>query len=376
MEPTPVPPIHAVTSLTAFLAVSTCLLVAASPQVSAPEPRPLDLLIESLDANGDGLIDPYEAADVVTRMVQESAESGPVTTDSLHRAIASLADEQRREAREMILELDEDGDGELQLAEIPPSFRPLAAPADRDADGRLSVEECMNVKFSAADMARAEAAMLIEEYDEDGDGRIRLDGLAWLLRSELADLDLDGDGAVTLDEAARAIAEENPPASFAIEGDTAIMTGVIDAATPGRVLELIVEHPSVRTISMPDLPGSMDDESNLRAAQLLRAHGFATHVPDGGMIASGGVDLFLAGRTRTLGKGARVGVHSWDSPSGEGAELPRDHEEHDMFLDYYREMGIAADFYWYTLTAAPADDIHWMTAEEIERFAVERDEDD
>ena len=33
-------------------------------------------------------------------------------------------------------------------------------------------------------------------------------------------------------------------------------------------------------------------------------------------------------------------------------------------------MGIPADFYWFTLEAAPADDIHWMSRDEMETYAV------
>ena len=42
-----------------------------------------------------------------------------------------------------------------------------------------------------------------------------------------------------------------------------------------------------------------------------------------------------------------------------------DHESHAMFLDFYREMEIPEDFYWFTLEAAPPQRIHWMSDEEI-----------
>ena len=41
-----------------------------------------------------------------------------------------------------------------------------------------------------------------------------------------------------------------------------------------------------------------------------------------------------------------------------------------MFLDFYADMGTPEDFYWYTLEAAPPDDIHWMTPEELIRFRM------
>ena len=45
-----------------------------------------------------------------------------------------------------------------------------------------------------------------------------------------------------------------------------------------------------------------------------------------------------------------------------------DSAEHDLFLDLYADLGIPADFYWFTLSAAPADGMHYMSEEEILRF--------
>ena len=53
-----------------------------------------------------------------------------------------------------------------------------------------------------------------------------------------------------------------------------------------------------------------------------------------------------------------------------GSEVPRDHESHRMFLDYYREMGIVEEFYWFTLEAAPSARIHWMSEEEISGYGM------
>ena len=39
----------------------------------------------------------------------------------------------------------------------------------------------------------------------------------------------------------------------------------------------------------------------------------------------------------------------------------RDHEEHRVYLDFYEEMGIPEAFYWFTLEAASADEVHWMS---------------
>ncbi|ANM32401.1 hypothetical protein ABI59_20840 [Acidobacteria bacterium Mor1] len=166
------------------------------------------------------------------------------------------------------------------------------------------------------------------------------------------------------------VAEELAGATFEVDGTLAEMTGVIGASTPGRVLELALEHPAVETIVMRTVPGSMDDESMLRAAAMVRRLGYDTHIPGDGEVASGGTDFFLAGVRRTVGTGARLGVHSWAGLDEEGADLPRDHPEHAKYLAYYRSVGIPDRFYWFTLEAAPADGIHWMTSEEIAEYGV------
>ena len=54
-----------------------------------------------------------------------------------------------------------------------------------------------------------------------------------------------------------------------------------------------------------------------------------------------------------------IGLH----PSGD--RVGRDRGAHDLYLDYYAEMGIDPSFYWFTLDAAGSDDIHWMTRDEL-----------
>ncbi len=157
-------------------------------------------------------------------------------------------------------------------------------------------------------------------------------------------------------------------AEFVVDGDIATMTGDIGPSTPDDVRALLEDHPNVSTIVLADVPGSIDDEANLEASRLVRSAGLATHVPSDGVIASGGVDFFLSGVVRTWDAGAMFGVHSWTDGETEGADLPDDDEGHDLFLDYYDEMNIDPDFYWFTLDAAPAADIHYMTDDELDRY--------
>ncbi len=155
---------------------------------------------------------------------------------------------------------------------------------------------------------------------------------------------------------------------------TALMWGTVGPSTPGRLEAFLDAYPDLELLVLPYLPGSNDDESNLEAGRMLYEAGIATCVPSTGMIASGGVDLFLAGSSRTVGTGGQVGVHSWSTWGGaSGAELPTDDPEHDMYLDYYEDIGISEDFYWFTLDAAAANSIHWMTADELVQYGVVTD---
>lgn len=160
------------------------------------------------------------------------------------------------------------------------------------------------------------------------------------------------------------------PAVFFAEDQRLIMEGVIDADTPRRLAEVLERHPGVTTIVLLDVEGSVDDEAGMAAGRLIREKGLATHIPAAGVVASGGTDFFLAGAKRTVEAGAKIGVHAWaerGEPNQAGS-LREDHPNHRPYLDYYRDMNVPETFYWFTLKAAPAKSMHWMTRAEMEEF--------
>ncbi|MEM7016110.1 MAG: hypothetical protein AAF512_02075 [Pseudomonadota bacterium] len=168
------------------------------------------------------------------------------------------------------------------------------------------------------------------------------------------------------------------PACFIINGSNAEMYGVIGSGIVSKVNQLTSNYPTVTNIVMVNVPGSMDDFSNLAAGRAVFAAMLNTEVRADSLIASGGVDFFLAGRTRVVKAGAMIGVHSWsagtDSQGNEltGADLPRDDPEHELYLNYYRDINLPdpAGFYFFTLNAAPASSIHYMTAAELTQFSI------
>ena len=166
----------------------------------------------------------------------------------------------------------------------------------------------------------------------------------------------------------------DPSLSLTREGDRFIARGVIDETTPEVIRKALANHPDVRTVEMQYVPGSSDDDANLEASRLLHAAGVTMIVPTGGLVASGGTDMFLAGVERHTEPGACLGVHSWASGFGpftiEGRDLPRDDPEHQPYLDYYAAIGVDSAFYWYTLEVAQADDIHYMRPAELDRYGM------
>lgn len=152
--------------------------------------------------------------------------------------------------------------------------------------------------------------------------------------------------------------------------DTLYMKGVIYGGTLDDIKEALDENPQVTTLRMVEVPGSVDDEVNLLASREIRKRNINTYIPEQGMVASGGTDMFLAGKERAAHATAKLGVHSWAGMDKEALDYPKDHEEHKKYLKYYEEMNIPSEFYWYTLEAAPASNIHWMTPEEITKYKV------
>jgi hypothetical protein len=149
----------------------------------------------------------------------------------------------------------------------------------------------------------------------------------------------------------------------------------ITSDTPAKFAALLAAHPDVIQIDMVECPGSEDDDANLELARMIRAAGLITHVPAGGSIRSGGVELFLAGKTRTADRGAEIGVHSWQDSDGlEATDYPATDAVHEPYLRFYRDIGMtdaqARAFYDFTNRAASFDDVHMMTDAEVKQFGL------
>lgn len=160
-----------------------------------------------------------------------------------------------------------------------------------------------------------------------------------------------------------------------LDTTTALMDGVIGSNTPQHWENFIQAFPSTTMLIMKECPGSDDDTANLQVARSLRAKGLHIHLPADAEIASGAVDFFLAGTKRTRDAGSKLGVHSWsDGGNKEATDFPVGHANHQPYIQYYEEMGFsqadAEAFYYFTINAAPAEGIHWMSDTEISQYKL------
>jgi len=157
-----------------------------------------------------------------------------------------------------------------------------------------------------------------------------------------------------------------------LDGKRAALVDVTDERSPAALSAMLAAFPGIARLEMIECPGTDDDRANLTVGRMIRARGIATHVPDGGSVRSGAVELFLAGRTHTAAPGAEFAVHSWlDDDGREPGDFAPDAPENRAYLDYYREMGMteaeARAFYAMT-NSVPHHDARWLDAAQMSQW--------
>lgn len=167
------------------------------------------------------------------------------------------------------------------------------------------------------------------------------------------------------------------PGSLVIEHNdagVAYLSGTMAGQATCKLRALARSNPEIETLVLVEVPGTVDLVDTQAATRLVRNKGWNTVVPSQGLIASGGVMLFLGGVEREVSEGGQVGVHAWSQPGGGGVlfsspeNIPANAER--AFRQIYRALGIDPGFYDFQVESAPANDIHWMTREELARWGV------
>ncbi len=159
-----------------------------------------------------------------------------------------------------------------------------------------------------------------------------------------------------------------------LDEQTVQIDGVVSTSTIEDFELMLEDYPLLKDIQIKEIPGSNDDEINLEISLMIHEKGMSTHLLENAVIASGGVDLFLAGINRTSEGGTMIGVHSWSNGTDEATDFPEGHEEHLPYIEYFMNIGFtqqeAEDFYYFTINAAPFSSIHYMTEEEIDLYSI------
>jgi len=152
----------------------------------------------------------------------------------------------------------------------------------------------------------------------------------------------------------------------------AAIVGPTGRMSPAYFDAMLRDHPELEVLEMVEAPGTSHDIANLAVGRRIREAGLRTHVPDGGSVRSGAVELFLAGTSKSMDDGAEFAVHSWlDNHGREPDDFSVDHQANRMYLDYYVEMGMseerAREFYAMT-NSVPHHSALWLGANDMRRW--------
>ncbi|RDC60816.1 Beta-lactamase [Alteripontixanthobacter maritimus] len=154
-----------------------------------------------------------------------------------------------------------------------------------------------------------------------------------------------------------------------LDDSRAALVDATNTGSPAHFAAMLAAHPGIETLQLVECPGTDDDRANLALGRMIRSAGLATHVPRGGSVRSGAVELFWAGATRRVDEGAEFAVHSWLDEDGlQADDFAATAPENSMYLNYYIEMGMAAPDAraFYDLTnSVPHEQALWLTARDI-----------
>jgi hypothetical protein len=162
----------------------------------------------------------------------------------------------------------------------------------------------------------------------------------------------------------------DPDARFnlVVEDTIAYAYGGTDHHSFADVRRQLDENPQLETIVLRNVPGTTHLGENTRIAQMIRARGLNTRLESTSFIASGGVDLFLAGQERTMECGARIGVHSWQDQDGDSPRTLGYDPIEERMERFHASLDVDPDFYAFARDAAPHSALYLLSRDDLERF--------
>jgi Ca2+-binding EF-hand superfamily protein len=167
-------------------------------------------MIEHFDANHDGKLQVAELPERMQKFLgkADADKDGVLTVaeltaarDAFHAKFAGHRGDfgKKLDPAEMVKKFDQNGDGKLQVAELPERMQKFLGKADADNDGVLTV----------AELTAAREAFLKEHFarmDKSGDGALTADEVGERKWAFVSAADADGNGSVTLPEIEAALA--------------------------------------------------------------------------------------------------------------------------------------------------------------------------
>ena len=155
-----------------------------------------------------------------------------------------------------------------------------------------------------------------------------------------------------------------------VQGQALRVDGIINTRALRQFVEVLDDNPALTEVVLGKVEGSLDDDVVAEMGYTLRERGLATRMLSNSEVFSGGVDLFLAGIERTVAAGAVMGVHEWQSGYGSARDYARGSNQHEPTRGYIQDMLGSDAFYWFTVEAAPFDEVHVMTRGEMIKYGV------
>jgi Ca2+-binding EF-hand superfamily protein len=167
-------------------------------------------MIEHFDANGDGKLQVAELPERMQKFLgkADADKDGVLTVaeltaarDAFHAKFDGHRGDlgKKLDPAEMVKKFDANGDGKLQVAELPERMQKFLGKADADSDGSLTV----------AELTAARETFVKEHFaqtDKNGDGALTLDEVGERKWAFVKVADADGNGNVTLPEIEAALA--------------------------------------------------------------------------------------------------------------------------------------------------------------------------
>lgn len=114
-------------------------------------------------------------------------------------------------------------------------------------------------------------------------------------------------------------------ANIELSDGKAYINGILGKKSHRKIVEFMENNPNVKTFVLERVPGSANDEYNVKTCLEINKRGINTELLSHSVVESGGVDLFISGNKRTISKGAKIGVHAWRGGKNEATDFPRDH---------------------------------------------------